>query len=412
TFGKLIRRHENLRTSFEVVNEEPVQRVHEPGHIDFSLEELETRAHRDRFVRPFDLSRAPLMRAALFKQDPGRFILMIDLNHIVTDGASQRLLGEEFLSLHQGETLPPLKLQYKDYSQWQSSQMESSAMVRQEEYWLGQFRETPPLLNLPLDYPRGGGQGSEGGIVAFAINREETRLLNQLALNEGATLYMILLALYKILLARICFQEDIIVGTPIAGRRHTDLQRIIGMFVNVITLRTNPHGDKTFTTFLSEVKEKTLKAFENQDYPFDTLVERLPGNRDSNRNPVAETVLVWQTRAEGQDPTGSGKVNDETRFEFFEIKSTKMDLAMVAREKETQIRCQLHYMKRLFKPETVEKFARYFKSILQTVLNNPQIKLHDIQLVTQEEKNRIEREARRKKDTFSRFKEENFDEDF
>jgi hypothetical protein len=416
-FKRLFQRHEILRTSFEMVEEGPVQRIHECAAV--KIESLATVGDINDFVRPFDLSRAPMLRIGLLKEANGKCLLILDMHHIITDGTSQRVLKKEFIALEAGEQLPPLKIQYKDFSLWQNNQMKSMAMICREKYWLKEFAENIPVLNLPIDYERTANRDYQGDMVAFKISKEETAALKNMALKSEATLYMVLLALYNIFLAKICNQEDILVGTPIAGRTHADLEQTIGMFVNVIVLKNNPRGNETFDEFLAEVKEKTINAFENQDYPFDLLVERFGGNRDLNRNPLVETHFVWHDRGaendqvEGETQNDENKNNEEKIFESFEIKKTKLEITLVATAGSGgMITCQIYYMTRLFERSTIEKFCRYFMNILETVIKQPQIKLNEIELVTEEDKDRMAALNRQNKRVFSRFKEEGFNEDF
>ncbi|MCP5104303.1 MAG: hypothetical protein GY950_13025, partial [bacterium] len=199
----------------------------------------------------------------------------------------------EFYSLYGGEQLPAIPLRYRDYAQWQKSETKTQALMRREAYWLEQFGGQIPVLTLPLDYPRPAKQGFEGDRIYFTIETLRTRQLNALAAGTEVTLYMLMLAIFNILLAKLSGKEDIVIGAPIAGRRHTDLRPLVGMFVNTLAIRHFPSGGKPFLTFLEEVKHRTLEAYENQDYPFEDLVEKLSTKitRDMSRNPLFD--VVW-----------------------------------------------------------------------------------------------------------------------
>ncbi|MCP4153443.1 MAG: AMP-binding protein, partial [bacterium] len=275
TIETLIVRHESLRTSFEVKEKEPVFYVHKPGEIEFAIENFDITGTGEKqrekagkivqeFIRPFDLTKPPLLRAGIIKIAEKEHVLMVDLHHIITDGTSQTLLTNEFAYLYNDVPLPELKLQYKDYSQWQNSPDIQQEMKRQEQYWLKQFEKEPPVLEIPLDYERPEIQNFEGAEVRFEIEQKETAQLNRIAREQNATMFMVLLALYNVLLAKLSGQEEAVVGTGTAGRGHADLLPIIGMFVNTLALRNYPEGEKTFHQFLTEVKENTLQAFENQ----------------------------------------------------------------------------------------------------------------------------------------------------
>ncbi|WP_339373137.1 condensation domain-containing protein, partial [Paenibacillus elgii] len=303
-FRKLIQRHETLRTSFDVVNGEPQQKVHpevafEVEYIQASQEEAEE--HIRRFIRPFDLAKAPLLRAGLIQLEENDHILLFDMHHIVSDGVSIGILVEEFNGLYEGKELSPLRIQYKDYASWQQSQVDNQQMIKQEAYWLNVFDGELPVLDLPTDYVRPSVQSFAGDRIEFVVDHARSMGLRQLAAQTGSTLYMVLLAAYTALLHKYTGQEDVIVGTPIAGRPHADLESIIGMFVNTLALRHYPAGEKTFHDYVQEVKETSLKAFENQDYPFEALVDKLDLKRDMSRHPLFDTMFVLQNTEQGED---------------------------------------------------------------------------------------------------------------
>jgi NRPS condensation-like uncharacterized protein len=277
-FQQLIRRHESTRTSFTVVNEEFVQAIH---HEDLakafqvkSVGRFSPKAIK-RFIRPFDLSRAPLLRVELLKTNDDRHMLLVDIHHVISDGVSAEILVRELAMIYNGQSLAKLPLQYKDYAEWQNKRIAMGKLKDQEDYWLREFADEIPVLDLPVDFPRPPVQEFAGSLVNFEIKEEETRGLNKLAKERGVTLYMVLLAALDILLARLCGREDTIVGTVSAGRRHAGLEPITGMFVNTLALRNSLAPGFTFETLLQQVKAKTLNAFENQDYTFEDLVEKL-----------------------------------------------------------------------------------------------------------------------------------------
>ncbi|MCU0290146.1 MAG: condensation domain-containing protein, partial [Acidobacteria bacterium] len=306
-FQRAIHRHESFRTSFRIVAEEPVQLIHSPGEVKFEIESYDLIKNNDQHsssilqqcIRPFDLSCAPLLRVELVKIAEKKHLLILDMHHIIADGVSLSMLVKEFTLLYAGHHVSDLKLQYKDYSEWQhkrpKKEIDEAAAAQRENYWLEQYRFSDiPVLNLPIDYPRPAIQSFTGSNQRFAINEEETTALRSLAAQEGTTVFILLLALFNVLLTKLSSQEDIIVGTPTAGRNHPDIQDIIGMFVNTLALRNYPIVEKPFHEFLREVKEKTLAAFENQDYPFENLVEQLKINRDTGRNPLFDVVIALQ----------------------------------------------------------------------------------------------------------------------
>ena len=238
-FQNLIHRHESLRTSFSWVDVTPVQRVH--ANFPFQLnvieaEEAQIASEVEAFIRPFDLGQAPLLRAELVSYAPDRHILMLDMHHIISDGVSIQILLDEIAALYQGKELPSLRIQYKDYSAWQEKLFQSDMLQKQEDYWLNTLAGDLQVLQLPTDYPRPSKQYFDGSSLRFVIGRGPTTALRKLASESGATMYMVLLAMYQVLLSKYSGQEDIIVGSPIAGRPHADLQPIVGMFIDTLAI--------------------------------------------------------------------------------------------------------------------------------------------------------------------------------
>ena len=246
-FQELVDRHEAFRTSFEMKGGEPVQRIHH--RVELTLHYREAAENEidniiQEFIRPFDLSQAPLLRVGLIKINELKHILMYDMHHIISDGTSMAILIREFINLYQGQSLPELRIQYKDFAVWQNELFKRGKIRKQEEYWLARFAGEIPVLNLPTDYTRPAVQSFEGDRIALNLGPELAAGINRLASETGSTLYMVLLAAYNVLLSKYSGQEEIIVGTPIAGRPHADLERMIGMFVNTLAMRNYPEGIK------------------------------------------------------------------------------------------------------------------------------------------------------------------------
>jgi len=376
TIRQLISRHDSLRTSFQEVDNKPVQRINED--VTFEVEYYTSEAIIHRFIRPFNLSNAPLLRVGLIKEKELKVIFMIDMYHIIADGVSTGIFFSEFMSLYSGESLAPLTLQYKDYSEWLNHEERRSVINEQGKYWQKDFEGEIPVLNLPTDYPRPFVKSFEGDSMIFDLDVDETEKLKAIACREEATLYMILLTLYNILLSKLSGQEDIIVGTTIRGRNHADLEHIIGMFVNTLAIRNYPESEKTFKEFLREVKQKTLASFENQDYPFEELVGKSALKRDLSRNPLFDVMFDLQnfgvTGAEWQ-----GKDLKLIPYEYHN-REVKFDMVFVGVEKEDGLSLVLEFSTKLFKRETIEKFKDYFREIISQVGDNDIIKLENIRL--------------------------------
>lgn len=381
----LVQRHESLRTSFGWVDDQLVQRI--ADGIEVSVEEIQVGEEElstviRRFIRPFDLSQAPLMRVGVAETVEGRVFLLFDMHHIVLDGVSIGVLVHDFLSLYGGETLPELSIQYRDFAVWQDEFFASETVKVQAMYWRDQFAGEIPVLNLPTDYPRPKIQSVEGERYRFALDAEATKALIGLAQEMGATPFMTVLAAYAILLSKYSGQSDIIIGSPVAGRRHPELAHLIGMFVNTLALRMYPEGKKTFGAFLQEVKETALNAMEHQDYPFENLLETLDLPRDLSRNPLFDVMFSWQ-----DGNVGRGGVH-HLEFEPYTIANptAKFDLTLNALESEERITFEWEYAVKLFTQETVEQLARHLVAILRQGVKNPGITLSAIDILSEEEK--------------------------
>jgi bacitracin synthase 1 len=388
-FRLLIKRHEALRTSIEIAEEKPVQKIHEEAN--FEIEYYESGANGvsriiKGFIRPFNLSQTPLLRVGLIyapavspaphggERGGGRYILMVDMHHIITDAVSLGLFIRDFITLYSGNELPRLRLQYKDFSQWQNKLFRSPEIKQEENYWLERFKGDLPGLQLLTDYPRPDVLTFECDAVNFEIDAPLTAQLKELLRETDVTLYIVLLAVFNILLSKYSGQEDIIVGSAMAGRGHADLENIIGIFVNMLPLRNHPGSTRTFRAFLGEVKENALGAFENQDYQFDELVMKLGLKRDYNRNPLFNTQFTFQNvEMSGEEITG-------LKLELYEYERaiTQFDLSLNGWESDNKIKMRLKYPTALFKRATAENMAQHYLDILSSVLKNKDVKIEDI----------------------------------
>ncbi|MCK4765821.1 MAG: amino acid adenylation domain-containing protein, partial [Candidatus Aminicenantes bacterium] len=432
---RLVERHESFRTSFEMRRGEPVQKIHNPGEIEFKIEfeenpklqipnykqitshksqitketqpaadSMQKEAEGDgqsfphhssliihnsvlKFIRPFDLSKAPLLRVGLVKLQTGGktsspaggaapHILLVDMHHIISDGTSVKVFIGDFMDLYAGKELTPLPLQYKDFSEWQNSEDGKEAVSRQQQYWLGQFSGDVPVLKLPYDFPRPAKRSFAGASLEFEINQNKTETLRKLADEEGVTLFLVLLTVYNILLSKLSWSEDIVVGSPVVGRRFVEVQQIIGMFVNTVALRNYPRGSKTFKEFLQEVKKRTLEAFENQDYPFEDLVDEAAPTRKTSHNPMFDTMFTLQNIGVPEVELPGLKLKTlEYKHRF-----SRFDMTWISIEKEDSLIFTVEYSTALFKEEKVKNFAGFFEEIIDIVTAGRDICLKDIDI--------------------------------
>ncbi|MCP4155350.1 MAG: amino acid adenylation domain-containing protein, partial [bacterium] len=398
-FKKLIRRHESLRTSFHMINETAVQVIHQ--QVEFKIEHSDAgdRERKQAFFRPFDLTRAPLLRVGIIHaeapggRNPAHHLLQVDMHHIITDAASQDVLTAEYAAMYAGEHLPPLKLQYRDYAEWQNSTKQKELMKRQGEYWQNRYSGQLPVLDLPIDYPRPVIQSFEGKRIIFEITKNEAANLKETAKENEITLYMAILSIFTIMLAKLGGQEDVIVGTAAAGRQHTAIEKIIGMFVNTLPIRNYPSGEKTVKEILTEVKTETLGAFENQDYQFEDLVDKISIRRDTGRNPIFDVMFNLLTQPEYKEPKTTS--NTQASLNTFHVLNTqntqnsKFDLSLNGLETGETLYFYFEYCTKLFKEETIRRIVTYFKGIMQIISTDPGRKISGIEIITEEEKKQI-----------------------
>ncbi|MCJ8173437.1 non-ribosomal peptide synthetase, partial [Clostridium botulinum] len=387
TFRKLTERHEALRTYFETAGDEIVQKI--DNNYEFKLNEKISHQSIEQivndFIKSFDLGIAPLFRAEIFKTQ-GKKYLLIDIHHIISDGVSMSILINEFASLYSGNKLEPLELQYKDFAAWQNNFLKSDEMKKQEEYWRNVFSDEIPVLNMPYDYERPAVQSFEGNSVSFKVNKNVAIELKELTKKTGTTMHMVLLSAFNILLSKYSGQEDIVVGTPIAGRPHADLQNIMGMFVNTLALRNKPEGNKKYIDFLNEVKENSLEAYENQSYQLEALIEELDIRRDTSRNPLFDVMFNMVDTVSDVDI----ELNDMSLIPYGgESNVAKFDLTLSPMEQNDEIAINIGYCSKLFNKNSIERLGRYYLTILEIITTNNEVKLGEIELLSNEEKNKL-----------------------
>ncbi|MCS4483384.1 condensation domain-containing protein [Clostridium botulinum] len=401
TFRKLTERHDALRTHFETLDEQIIQKLqtdykfqlacsNENGNIEDII---------NKFIRPFNLEKAPLFRVGLIENKEKTYLL-IDMHHIISDGVSMSILIKEFTEIYNGKNLEPLKLQYKDFAAWQNNFLKSEGMKKQEEYWINRFSDEIPVLNMPIDYERPAMQSFEGDSVSFELSEDTTLKLRKLTKETGTTMHMALLSAFNILLSKYSGQEDIVIGTPIAGRPHADLQNIVGMFVNTLALRNKPEGDKKYVDFLKEVKENSLKAYENQSYQFEALVEKLDIRRDTSRNPLFDVIFNMVDKVNKKYI----KLGDIVLKQYnSENKVSKCDLTLSSIENDKKLSFTVDYSSKLFNKNTIERLSIHYIKILESITNNNGIKLSEISLMSEQEKNKILYEFNNTKIEYSKY---------
>lgn len=378
---RLATRHEVLRTSFHDENGEMIQKIAEQVFIEvgYGIITAQTAIQKQQllsdFSEPFQLEQAPLFRVKQVDvKDAGYSILFFDIHHIISDEVTMQLLLEDFFCFYQGKELEPLSLQYNDYSQW----IQNQDFTKQKRYWLTALSGEIPVLDLPLDYPREQQQNFNGDIIEYRIEKAFKQQIGQKAKTSGVTDYMLFLSVVMILLSKYSRQNDIMVGTPVSVRTHKDTEKIAGLFVNTLVMRTKPENQKKYDEFLSEVKDTCLKAYQNQEYPFDELLEQLKVSRDAARNPLFDVMFVFQTM-EKKNLENITAISPGARFD--------LTITIIATEDEYVVLFQ--YSKGLYRKASIQKMVGHFVQILASVCQQGDCLLGAIETMTKAEKQQI-----------------------
>ena len=309
TINEIIRRHESLRTTFASIDGNPVQVITESFTLDMPIIDLsgvqtenEIRIKdlaREEARKPFDISKLPLLRVSILRINEEDNVVLLTMHHIVSDGWSMGILANEITTLYrafylkQPSPLPELEIQYADFSFWQQEYLQGDVLKEQLDYWKKQL-SNPPILELPTDKPRPKIWTNEGASFTVIIPGELLNGIKQVGYREGATLFMTLMAAFKILLARYSGQDDITVGTPIANRTLKETEPLIGIFINTLVLRTTIKDNPTFLEFLREEKKVILDAYENQDIPFEMIVDKIQTDRELSYSPLFQVMFILQ----------------------------------------------------------------------------------------------------------------------
>ncbi|MEW5928457.1 MAG: amino acid adenylation domain-containing protein, partial [Gemmatimonadota bacterium] len=400
---ELVRRHETLRTTFAERPDGPVQVVHPPARVPLPVADLgglpgaerESRAGRlaaEEALRPFDLARGPLLRGTLLRLGEDDHVLCFTLHHVVGDGWSTGVLVREVSALYaafsRGETprLPELPVQYADYAAWQRGWLRGEALEAQIAYWRERLEGAPPLLGLPTDRPRPQVQGGAGASLRFVVPAGTTRGLRRLARREGATLFMTALAAWQLLLSRYSRQDDVSVGTPVAGRTRAEVEGLVGFFVNMLVVRTDLSGEPTFRELLERVREGALGAFAHQEIPFEKLVEALQPERGPGHDPFFQVVFALHAREQGEGlrlgDLGMEPLGGELRAAKFDVETTLV-------ERDDRLDASLVYRTELWDEATIERLLEHFGVLLESVASDPERSASTLPLLRETERTEL-----------------------
>jgi amino acid adenylation domain-containing protein len=398
TFDAIIARHEVLRTRFITTGDEAIQQIGVPEPLPLQFADLtrldsgdrETAVQRlseEEAARPFDLTRDLMLRVVLLQLAEEEHVLLFTMHHIASDGWSLDVLVGEVAALYTAYSQPdrcqsplaPLPIQYADYAAWQRAQLQGEAYDRHVDYWRVQLAGIPPVHSLPLDKPRPAQQRFEGGTVERTLDSQLVAQLEALAHGHRATLFMVLQSAFALLLGRWSRSNDVVMGSPIAGREHRDLDPLIGFFVNTLVLRTRLSETQSFHAILEEAKQTALDAYAHQSIPFETLVEELKPERSLGHGALFQIMfsLLKGTaelpRLTGLELTPLGAASSLTKF----------DLNLTAIEGEQHLNLQWHYAASLFERESIERMAAGFELLLRGIVATPDRPVYALPIVTE-----------------------------
>ncbi|HEY9825555.1 MAG TPA: amino acid adenylation domain-containing protein, partial [Stenomitos sp.] len=395
SLNAIVERHESLRTTFAQRTEQSIQIVHPAVALHIPVVDgegcderwIQEQIHQES-RRCFDLEAGPLLRLTLLRLSADEHVLLVTMHHIISDAWSIGVFVQEIMAHYpsfcnaQTPKLASLPIQYADYAAWQRQQQQNADFQQRLETWVQQFVDAPPLLELPTDRPRPAVQTFQGGLIRTELPRDLTQALKRFSQQHQKTLFMTLIGAFVTLLHRYSRQDDLVVGTPIAGRTHPDLERLIGFFINTLPLRFKIDSDAAFTTFLDQVQTQTLDAFANQDIPFGQLIERLPLTRDLSYLPLCQTLFVLQNA-----PSETLQLPDLT-LEPIPTHSgvSRFDLTLSISEVGDRLIAEWEYNSDLFDPSTIERMAAQFEVLLTSLTTNPQQSIATLPLLSAAER--------------------------
>ncbi|MGD9899868.1 MAG: amino acid adenylation domain-containing protein, partial [Calditrichaceae bacterium] len=398
----IVLRHESLRTTFTAVDGQPMQVISPRMAISMpviDLDKTDNDEHENRILslateearRPFNLEKGPLIRITVIKKSDLEIIVLLTLHHIISDGWSMGILVSEITTLYEAfsgkkpSPLPELPIQYADYASWQKEYMQGDLLQRQLDYWKKHLGSNPPVLEMPTDRSRPPVITNEGSSASITISSNTLEKIHRLNRREGATMFMTLLSAFNALLYRYSGQTDICVGTPIANRTRGEVEGVIGLFINTLVLRTNFDDLPTFREFIGRTKASTLDAYENQDLPFEYLVDALQPERDMRISPLFQVMFILQNTPVSLQPVG------ELTLEMLSVDmgTSTFDLTFSIAESEAGLNVAAEFNTDIYDKSTIERMLTHYRNLLIAVSDKPDISIANIPILESGEKNRI-----------------------
>ena len=402
TLREIVNRHEALRTTFGVVDGQPMQIISPVVTMSLPLEDLSdldehereaetSRRAQQEALEPFNLSTGPLMRTKLLRLGSEEHVALFTMHHIISDAWSLGVFVKEVEALYsafvqgQPSPLPELTVQYPDFADWQREWLSGDLLEQQLSYWREQLSGAAWVLQLPTTHSRPAVKTYQGKTHPFVLSEELSDELQRLSKKEGVSLFMILLAAFNVLLYRYTQQRDILVGSPIAGRNRSETEKLIGFFVNTLVLRTRVDGNESFTQLLQQVREMCLEAYAHQDLPFEKLVEELEPERSMSHTPLFQVMFAMQNAAVGSPEL------PELRLSAMDVgvEIEKFDLSLGMEETERGLGGSLGYNTDLYDDATIERMVNHFQCLIESIVTNPNEPVAELSLLTTSERQQL-----------------------
>ncbi|WP_322745353.1 non-ribosomal peptide synthetase [Nostoc sp. LEGE 12447] len=396
SINEIIKRHEILRTSFQIVDEQTLQLI--APKLTFTLTTIELGTYSEAKVnqivtekarQAFDLAQAPLLRGTLIRLSEQEHILLLTKHHIISDGWSWQIFFRELAALYQGfcqdnsANLPELPIQYADFALWQRQYLNDKS--HHLTYWKQQLKDAPPILNLPTDHPRPAQQSFQGARATIIIPQAIADALQSFSQQEGVTLFMVLLAAFKTLLYRYTGQTDLLVGTPVANRTHSEIENLLGCFVNTLVLRTDVSGEPSFRELVKRVRDTALAAYTHQDFPFEQLVKELQPERTLSHTPLFQVMFVFQDA-----PILALQLPNLTLAPLMIDNGTaKFDLTLYVEDTKQGLIGFLEYNSELFHADTINRMVGHFQTLLESIVANCDRSISKLPLLTPTEQHQL-----------------------
>jgi hypothetical protein len=407
SFTQLIARHEILRTTFDSQDGQPYQLIHPPTPLTLALEDLSTleeaerqkhlqKLSREQAQEPFDLQQGPLLRLKLVRLQAQEHVLLLTMHHIISDGWSIGVLIKELHHLYEAAldnrpaSLAALDIQYADYALWQREWLQGEVLEEQLDYWRKQLNLAPPVIELPVDRARPAQQSYSGATLSLGLSESLTAALRQMCQRHSATLFMLLLTAFKVLLYRYSGQSDLSVGTPIANRTRKEIEGLIGFFVNTLVLRSQVSGEASFCEVLEQEKELALSAYGHQDLPFEKLVEAMQPERDLSYTPLFQVMFILQNA-----PMTALQLPglELVRLNPY-MSTTHFDLTLNMVEEDNHLIALMEYNTDLFDESTIGTMLNHYTRILEAVVENSEVQVIDILLDSEDAQNSYDTELK------------------